>query len=644
MDTKRIALIVEEIGQSYQSAILRGISSGAAEFGLNVSAFVSFSGEMNSPRHEIGEFNIFELPDFSDFDGAILLTNTLSSRHVMKDITEKIKNAGIPAVSIDKDVPCFYHIGIDNKTAMRSITEHMIKVHGYRDIAYISGPADNSESSDRLAAFCTALKENGISISEDAIYYGDFRAPSGKAAIEHFTDNLPHMPRAVICANDVMAASAITTLRSRGYKVPEDVAVTGFDNTYNSHNFQVELTSVDRPLAMSGRLACKMLREHLNGNRQQRNVILNMSARFTESCGCCHNALSDVNQLKDLNFRNYSNFETVQIYMAVLNRMSTQLEACNTFDDYITTLKRTAVEIHPDEFYFCLCDNWDSETAVDNPAAANHTDQPVPAAYTEEVSVPIAYVNGEFMECGKIKSRDILPPAADTGESGKIYYITPLHFGERCLGYMAIKSTRLALQNIMFETFCINICNSLENLRKLMCLEYAVDRLANLYTKDTFSGIYNRNGFVQATEDIYRDCVKNSRDIMLMFIDLDGLKSINDTYGHSTGDQAICNTAEILRRVCTDGEIFCRFGGDEFIVFGADYTEEQAQQLSQRIEAGIAEINSSGRNPYVLGASTGYTIARPKKGQDIFYFVTEADNRMYDEKRQKKQSRHLKRV
>ena len=643
MDTKRVAVIVEEVGQSYQSSILRGISSGAAEFGLNVSAFVSFSGEMNNPRHEIGEFNIFELPDFSDFDGAILLTNTISSRHVMKAITEKIRNAGIPAVSIDKDVPCLYHIGIDNKTAMRSITEHMIKVHGYRDLAYISGPANNSESSDRLAAFCTALKENNISINEDAIYYGDFRAPSGKAAIEHFIDTLPHIPRAVICANDVMAASAITTLRSKGYRVPEDVAVTGFDNTYNSHNFQVELTSVERPLAMSGRLACKMLRECFKGGQQQRNVILNMSARFTESCGCGHNALSDVNELKDLNFRNYSNFETVQIYMAVLNRMSTQLEACNNFNDYITTLKRTAVEIHPDEFYFCLCDNWDSENSVVNPATANSAEQPIPVTYTEEVSVPIAYVNGEFIECGKIKSKDILPPAADTGESGKFYYITPLHFGERCLGYMAVRSTRLALQNIMFETFCINICNSLENLRKLMCLEYAVDRLANLYTKDTFSGIYNRNGFMQATEDIYRECMEKQRDVMLMFIDLDGLKSINDTFGHNTGDQAICNMAEILRSSCTSGEIFCRFGGDEFIVFGADYTEKKAEQLSQRIKSNIAEINNSCRNPFILGASTGYTIARPKKGQDIFYFVTEADNKMYDEKRKKKQSLHLKR-
>ncbi|MBR3666706.1 MAG: GGDEF domain-containing protein, partial [Ruminococcus sp.] len=177
-----------------------------------------------------------------------------------------------------------------------------------------------------------------------------------------------------------------------------------------------------------------------------------------------------------------------------------------------------------------------------------------------------------------------------------------------------------------------------------MCLEYAVDRLVNLYTKDTFSGIYNRNGFVQATEDIYRECTEAQRDIMLMFIDLDGLKIINDTYGHDIGDRAICSIADVLSDSCTDGEIFCRFGGDEFIVFGADYTEQKAQQLTERIKANIAKINSGGENPFVLSASLGFTVATPKKGEDIFCFVTEADNVMYAEKRKKKQSRHLKKL
>ena len=642
MNVRRVAVIIEEVGQSYQSAILSGISSGAAEFGLNIVAFTSFSGDMQNPRHEIGEFNIFNLPDFKDFDGAILLTNTLSYKPVVNDIINKIREAGIPAVSIDNDIPGFYYIGIDNKTAMRSITEHMITEHGYTDFAYISGPENNSESYDRLSAFRSVLKEHGLDIDDDSVKYGDFRAPSGKNAMEYFIENRPKLPQAVICANDVMAAAAIKALRSHGYKVPDDVAVSGFDNTYNSHNFQVELTSVDRPLGLSGRLACKLLFNHFSGIPQERNVILKMSVRFTESCGCSHNALSNVTELKELNFRNYSNFESVQIYMAVLNRMSTQLEACNSFDDYIAILKKTAVEIQPDEFFFCLCDNWDSEVAVDSSTTKDGVDPSVPMTFTDHVTVHIGFVNGEFIDCERIRSRDIFPKAAYTGSAGKLYYVTPLHFGERCLGYMILRSSRMALQHIMFETFCINICNSLENLRKLICLEYAVKRLGNLYAHDTLSGIYNRNGFVLAAEDLYHTCMREKHNVMLMFIDLDGLKIINDTYGHDMGDKAICDIADVLREACSEGEVFCRFGGDEFIVFGADYSEERAVQLTQRITDGIDDMNRKNSNSFTLGASTGFVVETPSLNEDIFHFVTMADKIMYNEKRKKKLSRYLK--
>ena len=149
----KIALIIEEIDQSYQSSILNGISASAAEFGLNISAFISFSGAISNPRHDAGEFNIFNLPDFRDFDGAILLTNTIGFKPLVKSILERIKEAGIPAVSLDNNIEGFYHIGIDNKTAMREITEHMINTHKFTSFNYISGPRENPESADRLAAF-----------------------------------------------------------------------------------------------------------------------------------------------------------------------------------------------------------------------------------------------------------------------------------------------------------------------------------------------------------------------------------------------------------------------------------------------------------------------------------------------------------
>ncbi len=638
----KIAVIIEEINQSYQSSILNGIASSAAEFDLNISAFISFSGALDNPRHDTGEFNIFNLPDFSDFDGAILLTNTLAYQPVVNDILARIKAAGIPAVSIDNDIPYLYHIGIDNKTAMRQITEHMIKKHGFTKFAYISGPQDNPESADRMSAFLEVLKENNISVNDDYIYYGDFRAPSGRAAVESLLSKADGLPQAIICANDVMAASAINRLSDEGLSVPDDIAVTGFDNTYSNHNYQVELTSVERPLSLSGRLACKMLYNHFNNLSQKRNIILNMSAKFTESCGCCENILSDISEFKKLNYRNYLKFQRSQDYSMVINKLSCDLLACNTFHEYIDSLKKFVVSIDPEEFYFCLCENWDSDSAVDITSSDVIGNINIPDKYTEDMIAAIAYVRGEFYQPHKIASRSIIPSIADNDGSGKFYYVIPLHFAERCLGYMVILNAKIPLHNSMFETFCISVSNSLENIRKLICLEYAVDRLGKLYVQDTFSGIYNRNGFIQATAQQYHECVTQGKEVMLMFIDLDGLKKINDTYGHSVGDNAIRNVADVLRQSCVNGEVYCRFGGDEFIVFGADYTEHSAKQLTDTILQNIEAINESKINPFKLSASTGYVIAVPTENEDIFDFVTDADKKMYYEKRKKKLSKYLK--
>lgn len=643
MKSYKIALIIEEINQSYQSAILDGIAASIGEFSFEVSAFVSFSGAMINPRHDSGEFNIFSLPDFRNFDGAILLTNTIAHQPVIKDILSRIKDAGIPAVSIDNNIPGFYHIGIDNKTAMRKITEHLIKVHKFTRFGYISGPADNPESADRLSAFLEVLEENGIAIDEDRIYYGDFRAHSGKAAVEEFLAQEKDMPEAIICANDAMASSAVGRLIADGYFVPDDIAVTGFDNTYNISNYQIELTSVDRPLALSGHLACKTLYNHFNKVPQEQSMVLSMSAHFTQSCGCSGRNSMTISDVKELNYRNYTRFENALEFVSAINRLSTDLLGCSDFDEYTTRLKGFVCELGIEEFYFCLCDNWKSHSAHAQVIDPKSESIKIPKKYTDEILVPIAYKSGIFYDSDRIRKADIIP---DIGENscgnGRLYYIIPLHFGERCLGYMIISNSRISLHNSMFETLCIALSNSLENIRKLSVLEYAVDRLGKLYAQDTFSGIYNRNGFVTATSQIYSECVKNQRNIMLMFIDLDGLKKINDTYGHSVGDTAICNIADVLTQSCVSGEIYCRFGGDEFIVFAADYTEKNARDLTLTIESNIEKINESKEHPFVLSASTGYVIDVPEEGEDIFRFVTAADNIMYTQKRKKKLSHYLK--
>ena len=170
-----VAVIASGIDEEYQHSILSGIHRYAAHHRVHVAHFIAYGGMLANPKYDQGEYNIFTLPNFSQFDGVILLSNTFSS-DLAADLSRRIAEAGIPAVSIDRDLEGMFHVGIRNGDAMEQITRHFIEEHGVRRFNFISGPDDNTESMERLNSFRKVLAEYNIPLEDERIYRGSFRA------------------------------------------------------------------------------------------------------------------------------------------------------------------------------------------------------------------------------------------------------------------------------------------------------------------------------------------------------------------------------------------------------------------------------------------------------------------------------------
>lgn len=634
-----IAVIVSGIDEYYQNCVLEGIHKYAASHCINLAHFIAFGGIMSDSKHDTGEYNIFNLPDFSRFDGVILLANTISSSAASEKIISKIKKSGIPAVSIDRDIPEFYHIGIDNSAAMEKIVEHFIINHGFKTFNYISGPENNPESVQRYNAFRKTLKKYNIPFDDRRIYFGDFRALSGRQAAEYFLSCGLSIPDAVISANDVMAVSAMSIFEDHNFKIPNDVCFSGFDNTYDARNYSPELTSIQRPLTESGILSCKILCEHIRGKKTDRTTILDMKPRFTQSCGCISYNPENIDSFKK---HNYQTLENNSIARSMINRMSCRLVDCDSFDEYIQNLKPFISEIKTEEFYLCLCDNWNSDISDEDNCDFQINKNFTVEGYTDNIIAACAFRNGKFFSMPPFESKYMLPDIFHDIGKNKFYYFVPIHFRERCLGYFVILNSNFPMNTPMFQTWSINISSSIENIRKIECLDRAVKKLNKLYTVDSLSGIYNRNGFRNNSSELFNYCIKRKSPVMLMFIDMDNLKTINDTYGHKAGDCAIQAAAEAIRKSCTNGEVFCRFGGDEFIVFAADFSEKDAKNLTEKINHNIKLESDKLGQEYTLSASIGHHIQIPDENSQLFQLVTIADNIMYNQKKKKKKSKYLK--
>ena len=638
-----IAVIISTIDEEYQSSILSGIRQYAFANHITLEHFVAFGNISSDIRHDIGEYNIFSLADFSRFDGVILVINTIQFADCLELVLERVRDAGIPAVCIDKDVPGLYNICIDNETAMNALMEHFILHHGYTRINYISGPADNIESVQRLRSYRNMLTRYGILVEEERIYHGHFLSKDGAAAVQKFLASPLEFPQAIVCANDNMAIAAVNALTMRGVRVPEDVAVSGFDYTYNARNYAPSLTSVERPFERVGQLACQKIMNHIQGVEQERSTILETRCRFGQSCGCSDLPVMNSDEFRK---RNYFVLESFTNDVSLASRLASALAECDNLEDYAQNLRRFVPEFGCEEFYLCLCDSWNhgvvSDDMDDNYTVNVQPNDYIVSGYGDRIVVLLAYRNGEYLDIPDFPAEEMLPGLFDSDGAMGNYYFVPLHFRERCMGYCVMKNSNFPTSSKLFHNCIMEIANSLESVRKIICLDKTARKLNRLYTIDALAGINNRNGFRIGTQQLYQYCIGAQKPVMLMFLDMDGLKSINDTYGHKAGDTAIMGMAEALRMACTNGEVCCRFGGDEFIVFGADYTEEQADLLTERIQECLRLLNEERQYPYHLATSVGYHITVPEPGTNLFQLVTIADNVMYQEKKKKKTSRYLK--
>ena len=140
---RRIAVFAGGWGGEYFREVVLGIVAAAKQENADVFAFVNFSVPSDTITPNIGEFNIFTLPDLKDFDGVILMANSFNMLEEVEYLTNKIKKAGIPAVSIEYDIDGFVSVATDNYAGMYDLAKHVIKEHGGRDILFIGGPKEH---------------------------------------------------------------------------------------------------------------------------------------------------------------------------------------------------------------------------------------------------------------------------------------------------------------------------------------------------------------------------------------------------------------------------------------------------------------------------------------------------------------------
>jgi diguanylate cyclase (GGDEF)-like protein len=169
---------------------------------------------------------------------------------------------------------------------------------------------------------------------------------------------------------------------------------------------------------------------------------------------------------------------------------------------------------------------------------------------------------------------------------------------------------------------------------KMMHDHKGEEALLALSLIDELTGLYNRRRFFILTEQYLKVAVRTKKSLLLLFIDMDNLKWINDHHGHNKGDQALIDFANILKKTFRESDIIARIGGDEFVVL-SESTDENGEILMTRLYENIKDYNAKRSHPYILSISMGTTQFDPEYPISIDELLSKADALMYAQKRRK---------
>jgi len=167
----------------------------------------------------------------------------------------------------------------------------------------------------------------------------------------------------------------------------------------------------------------------------------------------------------------------------------------------------------------------------------------------------------------------------------------------------------------------------------------AEDELKSLLLHDELTGLPNRRAFITLSEQALKLASRLERDVLMIFIDVDHLKIINDTYGHLAGDRALIDTARVLRESCREADIIARLGGDEFVALLTVDSGQTAEIVCDRIKARVATQNEELGREFTLSLSVGATRARAE-GTQLADLLALADTALYEQKRGRGRSAH----
>ena len=597
---------------------VRELVAEGAKLGFRTVILNTFLDMYNKDAFTKGEASIFSLIESPVIDAVIVMPEAIKSEEVIRRIVERAKRRGLPVISIDGMTEGCRNIVFNYGDSFEQIVRHVIDVHGCRRIHYVAGLKDNPFSEERTQRFLKVIEEKNIPAENIRIGHGDFwEEPAAALAESWFTSGEP-LPEAVICANDSMALAVCGVLRDHKVRVPQDVIVTGFDGIELEKYFVPRLTTCAADIGQAGRTAAATADTLLNGGTAPEVTEIPYAMRVAQSCGCHRIHSADLaGKIMSISSDIAGN-EAHESFMFDYLRHTL---GCRRKSELAETMKRFG---HFD-MWCCTGAGYFSDKLV----RQRFGDFPA------EMRLLATNVEGHSFT-GKFPTGDLLPTLPEILESRDSVMFSPIHSESDLIGYLGISIELDKNLFLMARRFTMLTDQILWNYKNRLVIERANEKLAEMHIHDPMTGTLNRRGFYKKASRMIKRIESRGGCAVIFSADMDGLKQINDSFGHNEGDKAIKALASALIKCAGSESICARFGGDEFIIMTAAENAEQAGDFAERVQGMLDDHVRRVKAPYRIRVSIGAVDRVISETEELDECIRLADELMYREKREHK--------
>ncbi len=623
---RAIAVCVTSYNWEYESRVVEGIRQKCAEDDIDLLVFSNLMRrpEMNSdrimPENTLrGETEIYSLINYDLIDGIIILGDSMISKDITNAISRKAAEHNVPAVNVnDPENPLEYNVLLSDKTAMELVVTHLIEEHGLKKINFIGGFPGNFQTEERLAAYKKALNDHNIEYDESRVDYGGFWKGAADCT-KRFIES-GDVPEAIVCASDTMAFFCMDEIKAHGLRVPEDIAVTGFDGIADCERYKPSLSSVRRAFLTAGKEAVNVLENIWNGSVPPKMKSVESELVINQSCGC-----KNEQELTPFYDKFYDERDHIREFDYLVVEMNTKFSEAQTSAELFDSVSKLAAFFGLLELYVCICDDVeDGRVGFRRNSGYSGLSENAVSMLTFGHDIP----QGE-----RFSVKELIPKKLLGREKPCFTAFVPLYFRNCFLGYYGFSPMKVEGCGELFLTWTMNVSNNAGTFYMNRELEMLADELWNINMTDPLTGVCNRRGFNSFAPEIFAG---KEGYINILCADVDGLKPINDTYGHEGGDNAIIAAANALKKSLPEGAVCARTGGDEFCAAFLTADKDEAERCVKAVDEYLEEYNRLSGLPYKVGCSCGYTTVSCGNVVTMEDMIKAADKNMYSVKLKRK--------